>query len=108
MSAFKDAVKKDAGAVFINIDEFADEHVINGQTVDCIVDENEINPAEWSVRNPLEGVFEHTFTIYIKSGVLEPQPVENELLYLDGRVCFVRKVSDEMGVIVISAEAQEQ
>lgn len=108
MSAFKDAVSKDAEMVFINEDEFADKHVINGREVLCIVDENEINEAKWTLNNPVEGVFDHTFTIYIRTGVLERCPVENEVLRLDGKLCFVRKVSDEMGLLVISVEAKEK
>ena len=108
MSAFKDAVSRDAEMVFVNIDEFADKHVINGREVVCVVDENVIDDVKWTLNNPVEGVFDHTFTIYIRTGVLERCPVENEILRLDGKICLVRKVSDEMGLLVISAEAKEQ
>ena len=40
MSAFKDAVSKDVKAVFLNLDEFANEHTLNGKTVVCVVDKD--------------------------------------------------------------------
>lgn len=109
MSAFKDAVAADVKNVFINLDEFAEPHDINGETVDCVMDKNITagNPLD-TTGNPLEGVFANTLTIYVATKDLPAAPVEGELLRVDGSLHIVRNVSDEMGVLVITAEASEQ
>lgn len=108
MSAFKDAVKKDIEGVFLNIDEFADRHKLNGQDVICLVDEDKTEAAKVSVRNPYEGIFVNAITIYVKSADLERQPVEGELLRLDKALYRVASVSSEMGMLTIVAEANKQ
>lgn len=101
---FKEAVQKDIVSVFLNHEEFADEHVLNDRNVVCLVDKDMTSPATQS----LEGVFMNAVTIYVKSDDMERQPVENELLFLDGAMYIVRSVSVEMGVLVIVAEVHNQ
>ena len=108
MSTFKDTVKKDVKSVFINQDEFADEHVLNGQTVVCVIDEDLTTNVSDTVANPLYGVFVNMFKIYVSPDDLHNAPVEGEVLNVDGKICLVRKVSLEQGILVITAEANEQ
>lgn len=108
MSAFKDAVSNDIMSVFLNVDEFADKHVLNGKKVICIVDKDLTEAAKKTVSNPLDGVFINAVMIFVKSSDLERQPVEGELLYLDDKMYIVRNVSEEMDVLSITAEANNQ
>lgn len=109
MSAFKDAVAADVKNVFINIDEFAEEHDINGLIVKCVIDKNITAGNSFDTSgNPLEGVFTNTLTIYVASRDVPVFPVEGELLRVDGSLHIVRKVSNEMGVLEIVAEASGQ
>lgn len=107
MSAFKDAIAKDIAA-FLNIDEFADRHNLNGRDVVCLVDKDLTDPYKQTVSSPLQGVFVNTITIYVKPEDMERRPVENELLHLDGEMYFVANVSDEAGLYVITAEVKNQ
>lgn len=108
MSNFKDTVSKDVQNVFLNIDEFADRHELNGRDVVCLIDTDATNPAKQSVSNPLTGVFVNSITIYVKPDDLEHRPVEGERLYVDDKMYFVRTVSSEMGLLVIVAEVHDQ
>jgi hypothetical protein len=108
MSAFKDAVSRDVKAVFINSDEFAYEHDLNGQKVACIVDKDLTTEAKDTISQPLEGVFLNILTIYVDVKDIERQPVEGEILELDGVMHIVRSVSVEEGILVIVAEVNEQ
>lgn len=103
MSAFKDAVAKDVTDVFLNIDEFADVHDLNGDRVKCVIDTDIVQGAEAS----LEGVFTNALTIYVREGDIAT-PVEGAVLSLDGSMHLVRSVSVEGGMLVIVAEANEQ
>ena len=104
MKGFKDFVAQDVSRVFINLNEFAEEHDINGCLIPCVIDTNVTLEAEAS----LEGVFLNAVTIHLPEFALEVCPVEGEVLSLDESLHIVRSVSRESGVLVIVAEANEQ
>lgn len=105
MSNFKNAVEKDVKAVFINPDEFADYHSLNGNQVRCIVDTDVTDAYKGG---NIDGVFVNTLTIFVATEDIEPRPVEGELLELDEKTYFVRKVGFEDGIYSIVVEANEQ
>ena len=109
MSLFKDTLAKDVKSVFINLDEFADEHILDGKTVVCIVDKDlttGLNDSRTS--RQFEGVFVNTLTIYLDAKDVETQPVEGQRIKLDDNWYFVRNVNIEEGIFVIIVEANEQ
>lgn len=103
MSAFKDCIKHDITRVFINLDEFADYHNIDGVNIGCIVDKDLTSEFAGAAL----GVFINTITLYIREGDISA-PVEGEIISLDGSLHLVKSVSVEGGVLVIVAEANEQ
>lgn len=105
MSAFKDAVAADIKGVFINSDEFAETHNLNGKSVLCVVDKNSIVEGR---DGKIEGVFLNSLSIHVSKDDLDSIPIEGEWLSIDGSFHIVRSVSEEMGVLVILAEANEQ
>lgn len=109
MSAFKEAVAKDNKSVFINLDEFAENHIINGDSVPCIVDKDIIQDAG-NAYGGLEykGVFLNILTIYIAETDIKRRPVEGELLNLDGENYTVQNVSAEQGILSIVAGVYAQ
>lgn len=108
MSAFKDAISNDVKTVFINLDEFADIHDLNGCEVACIVDKDLTTGVNDTITNPLEGVFLNTITIYVATKDIERKPVEGEQIKLDKERYIVRSVSEEEGILVIVAEVNKQ
>lgn len=108
MSNFKDAVQKDVKAVFINMDEFADIHVLNGVETLCVVDTDITSATNENDNNNVVGVFLNACKIYVAESDIETRPVEGELLDLDGETYIVRKVSRESGILEITAEANLQ
>lgn len=104
MSWFKDLVQDDVKSTFLNHDEFAEEHVINGDKVCCILDKI-INEAH--DEDSFLGVFVNQLTIYVRTGdILTPE--EGDLIQVDGSNHIVQSVSEEMGVLVIVADANKQ
>lgn len=102
MSRFRDAVQKDIDNVFLNADEFAETHQLDGERVVCVVSSDVDDGA-----TP-EGVFTNTMTVYVKTSLLSRKPVEGELWNIDGELHFVRRVSDEMGMLTVTTEANAQ
>lgn len=108
MSAFKDAVSKDVKAVFINLDEFADEHTLDGKTISCIVDKDLTTGVNDTISHPIEGVFVTNITIYVDAKDMDTQPVEGQQIVFDDEYYFVRNVSVEAGIYAIVAEVNRQ
>ena len=107
MIDFKAMVAHDVNAVFLNHGEFAEMHRLNDDLVECVIDELLTKEAADTLTNPMEGIFLNAITIYVKTGDI-PKPVEGEVLMIDGRMHLVKSVRDEMGMLVIVAEANEQ
>lgn len=108
MSRFRDAVRKDIKATFLNLDEFGEWHTLNGVKVQCIIDKNLTQDLDDRYSTPqILGVFANILTIYVD--LLDiPAPVEGEILRVDGSLHLVKSVSEEGGMLVIVAEANEQ
>lgn len=99
MSWFKDMVARDALTVFMNMEEFAGLHEINGRRLRCIIDTNEADTAP----TMYEGVYTLLTTVYVLSSEMRALAVD-EILTIDGVIFVVKHVSDEDGLIVIKAE----
>lgn len=107
MMDFKSMVVQDIDKVFFCGTEFAEMHRINDDLIECVIDELLTKESAGTLTHPMEGVFLNGITIYVKTKDI-PKPVEGEVLMIDGRMHLVRSVSEEMGVLVIVAEANEQ
>lgn len=104
---FKSMVALDINDVFLCGNEFAEMHRINDDLVECVIDELLTKEAADTLTNPMEGVFLNGITIYVRTEDIR-KPVEGEVLMIDGHMHLVRRVSEEMGMLVIVAEANEQ
>lgn len=104
MSRFKAAVQNDIKAVFLNLEEFGEWHTLNEVKVQCVIDRNLTQ--DYSDSHIL-GVLVNILTIYVDSSDM-PTPVEGEILSVDGSLHLVKSVSEEGGMLVIVAEANEQ
>ncbi len=104
MSRFRAAVQKDIKAVFLNLEEFGEWHTLNGVKVQCVIDKNLTQEFGDS---RIVGVFVNILTIYVDSSDIQT-PVEGEILSIDGSLHLVKSVSEEGGMLVIVAEANEQ
>lgn len=109
MSRFKDAVKNDIDRVFLNQDEFAEVHNLDGERVKCAVSLDVTSEAGSNSRSyAYEGVFLNTLTVYVKAASISRRPVEGELWEIDGELHSVHRVSEEEGMLVVTTEASAQ
>jgi hypothetical protein len=108
MSRFKAAVQKDIKAVFLNLKEYGEWHTLNDVKVQCVIDKNLTQDlGDSRGMSQVVGVFLNILTIYVDSSDM-PTPVEGEILSVDGSLHLVKSVSEEGGMLVIVAEANEQ
>jgi hypothetical protein len=106
-ATFKDQVAADLDT-FINPDEFADEHDLNGDTVKAIVEsptsqERWITGKEYGVYNGLEG---NLYIVHCRKADLSAVPVYDQRFDLDGIICIVDSVIDDMGILTIELHAE--
>lgn len=88
--------------VFLNTDEFADEHTLGGKKIRLIIDSDTLNGT------PLphaEGVSLWRKVVYVSCSDLGYRPNEGGLLELDGQTYEVVNVDEQDGLFVITLEA---
>ncbi|GIO08006.1 hypothetical protein J31TS6_40340 [Brevibacillus reuszeri] len=88
--------------VFLNTDEFADEHTLGGKKIRLIIDSDTLNGT------PLphaEGVSLWRKVIYVSCSDLGYRPNEGGLLELDNQTYEVVNVDEQDGLFVITLEA---
>lgn len=96
--SFKDEVKADIASVFLNADEFAEEHKVEGKVILCIVDTD---------RGSLSGdgaqfdLSQADFVLIAKTADLPPRKAAGALLNLDGKELTVGKWDEQDGVSTV-------
>ncbi|WP_312117943.1 hypothetical protein [Brevibacillus reuszeri] len=99
--SFKDSIAADLD-VFLNTDEFADEHILGGKKIRLIIASDTLNGT------PLphaEGVSLWRKVIYVSCVELGYRPNEGGLLDLDDQTYEVVNVDEQAGLYVITLEA---
>ena len=105
MSTFKEQVAEDLDT-FINLDEFADEHDVNGVAVKCVVQ----SPTEQEMfqqgiaYNGYEVTHGNLTILHIKKDDFGETPVESQVVELDGESGLVKSCIEDMGLLSIYLE----
>jgi len=97
MSAFKEQLAKDLTDVFLNVDEFGDEHTINGVTVKVVVDNDELQQ-----RSDKSGIDLGETLFFVRVGDMPVKPAVNKELRFDGKIMFIRSFMEDDGLYEIT------
>lgn len=104
MKTFKDFAVADVQNVFLNLNEFADYHDIDGEKIKCVIDKNIISEIP---ENGLVGDFINMTTLYADSKDLEA-PEEGQWMSIDDSRHIVKSVSIEGTMLVIVLRENQQ
>jgi len=111
MSAFKDQIAKDNVQVFMNLEEFPDEHIINGKTMTVMFDNNELIDREkrYQYKRGMysDGVYLKELLIYVRANEFGPLPAIGRTLVLDGKTYIISDSIDEDGIYSLTLEANK-
>ena len=99
---FKDQVKRDITDVFINVDEFADEHTVNGKKMHAVLDDNELQ--EHPSSDSVSGIYGEQTVLYVASEDYGLAPRKDATVTVDGVRYRVAGSTTEMGVYRIIIE----
>lgn len=101
---FKDIIRNDID-LFVNQDEFADMHLIDGKKMPVMIDNNEQVEREKRMTQHMDGIYKKQMLIYVKKSDYGVLPAIGKILNLDGRVYKIMDAIDEDGIFSISLEA---
>lgn len=107
---FKDAVEADIRNVFINFDEFATEHTVNGQKLFAVTDDD--LTAERAVKGGsgtdtygnIGNIFFGSKLFFISATDLGFRPVTGNNIRIDGVLYTVVNVVDSMGIYEVTVQ----
>lgn len=104
---FKELVAADIHNTFLNSEEFADKHTVNGKKMDVIIDENELLERDKAklLGAPLDGKYKARRLIYVSKTDFGPRPALETMLALDGKQYRVKGCTEEAGMLAIQLEA---
>jgi hypothetical protein len=108
---FKDLIEEDIKNVFMNPEEFADLHVLNGVEVPVQIDNNEQIEREKRFNQNMDGIYVNQKLIYVAAADYKKAPgraglpKQGTTINLDGKIYRVADAIDEMGIYSITLEA---
>lgn len=100
--SFKDQIKQDLSDIFLNLDEFADLHRIEGKEVPVVIDSDIMAKLSKIGDNRIHGMDEADMVIMGKASDLPENLDPGRLLNLDGREVIVITTTSEMGFVQIA------
>lgn len=100
--SFKDQIKQDLSDIFLNLDEFADLHRIEGKEVPVVIDSDIMAKLSKIGDNRIHGMDEADMVIMGKASDLPENLDPGRLLNLDGREVLVVTTTSEMGLVQIA------
>lgn len=100
--SFRDQIKQDLSDVFLNLDEFADLHRIEGKEVSVVIDSDIMAKLSKIGDNRIHGMDEADMVIMGKASDLPENLDPGRLLNLDGREVIVVTTTSEMGLVQIA------
>jgi hypothetical protein len=105
MSAFREEVGRDIEEVFLDLDDFADVHDVEGAPVKCVLSTDR-GDAPTDAKAP--GLSEYNAVLYAKEEDLPARRPAGATLVVDGMARHVVSWSSEMGMAhVVLREAEE-
>lgn len=99
MMGFKDMVAADRRSVFLNGLEFADDHLVEGKTIRCVIDDDRLR--ERQAGSEL-AVAESYMLLYAACEDLPPRRRAGAALNVDHRELIVDDWSEDMGIATIA------
>lgn len=106
---FKELLAEDTVTVFMNPEEFGEEHIISGRLLNIIIDDIEMVEREkrqTGTEAYRQGIYKKKVLFYVLARDFGPLPAVGRLLELDEKAYLITDAVNEDGIYSISLEAQ--
>lgn len=97
--SFKDQIQQDLDAVFLNTDEFAELHYIEGKEIPVVVDNDQLVKLK---QGQILGLVEADLLLMGKESDFPADMEPGRLLNVDGRELLVATSGTDMGLIEVA------
>jgi hypothetical protein len=97
--AFKDQILKDLDTVFLNVDEFAELHRIEGKKIPVVMDDNLLQKLK---QGQILGLVEADILLFGKESDFPKNLNPGRLLNVDGRELILEKAGKSMGMVEVA------
>lgn len=104
--SFKDCIAADIQQVFLNQEEFAEVHTVDGKPMRVILDDDSLlerDAARGGVST--DGLYKTRRLLYLSKADYGGRPAPGKALNLDGRIWYVVQAEDAAGLLSIELEA---
>lgn len=98
---FKDFVASDISKVFINADEFAELHNLNGTRCYAVAEGLTDKQHVQIMGQDVDGLIYDTIIVHVAKESLPEVPEYNQVFEFNGRIMLVQSVEDDMGMLTI-------
>lgn len=103
--SFKDILHQDIKRVFLNPEEFGEEHLVNGKPMVISIDDLENVEREKKMKSYMDGIHTRQVLFYVAADDFGTLPIEGGMLTMDGQRYTVVEATDECGMYAITVEA---
>ncbi len=97
--SFKEQIQKDLDTVFLNLEEFAELHRIEGVEIAVVVDNDQLNKLK---KGQILGLVEADLLLMGKESNFPADMKPGRLLNVDGRELIVATSGTDMGLIEVA------
>lgn len=97
--SFKEMVAKDVHSTFLNLEEFGEEHRVEGKTITAVIDENALKERQGGQEL---SVAESSLLLYAAVEDLPARRPAGEGLNVDGREYIVNDWSEDTGIATVA------
>lgn len=100
---FKDAIAADIKTVFLNPEEFGETHMIDGRTMVCIIDGNEVveRSKKQTEKGRIDGIYERQIMLYVSREQFGRMPAIGAVVTVDSGKYRVEDAIHEAGIYSI-------
>jgi hypothetical protein len=101
---FKECIRADIVDTFLNMDEFAAPHTVNGRQMPVLVDNNELIDRGKKAKSNMDGVTVRTTLIFVRARDYGALPPVGSTILLDGQLYTVTDSMNEDGLYSVHLE----
>lgn len=105
--SLKEQMAADISAVFLNPDEFAEMHDIDGNQVLALIEKDVLQERSSRKSERYDGIYKGAVTVYVKESDLGYRPVYGQSLHLDSELYLVTECYAGNGLLTVGLEANE-
>ncbi len=104
---FKEILRKDIEQVFLNPEEFGEEHIVNGKPMMIMIDDNELTEREKRMKSHMDGIYKKQTLVYVRALDFGPLPGVGKPIKIDGTTFIIADSLNEGGMYSLHLEANK-